>query len=251
MTQPIWHLIAGTPGCQFACDHRAVAVIVDALRASSTAAHLFAAGATEIWAVGDVDSALAAKSGCPDALLFGERGGLPPEGFDFGNSPHDAAAAHGRRVIFTTTTGTQRILEANGAAAILMGAAVNARAAAIAAETLAAQYATDIVIVPAGLTGAPDFPAEEDWTAATAVLLQADAHVGEGAPEFRHWRHLLELDGIEHLFHTATHARNLLDLDLADDIIACARLNTVDAVPLVTGINDYATILTNYPPANE
>lgn len=248
MTSPTWHLIGGESGCRFACEHRAVAIIVDALRASSTAAHLLAAGATEIWALGDVETALAAKTASPDFLLFGERGGLPPEGFDYGNRPRDAAAAHGRPVIFTTTTGTQRIFEADGAAAVLMGAAVNARAAACAAEDLAAQHAADIVVIPAGLAGVPDFAAEEDWAAATTILLQADARVGVGAPAYRHWRHLLELDGLDHLFQTATHAHTLRALNLADDITACARLNTVNTTPIVTDKNDYGAILHNYQP---
>ncbi|MEX2016404.1 MAG: 2-phosphosulfolactate phosphatase [Candidatus Hydrogenedentales bacterium] len=243
---PTWHLIGGEDGCRFARERGAVAVIVDALRASSTAAHVLAAGAAEIWAVSTVETARAAKRACPEALLFGERGGLPPEGFDYGNSPGDAAAARGRTVIFSTTTGTQRILQAGGAAAVLMRAAVNARAAAHAAQVLAEGYSAEIVVIPAGLAGAPEFPAEEDWAAAAAILLQADGGVAEGAAAYREWRHLLELDGLERLFDTATHAQALREVGLGDDVGLCARLNTVDAVPIVIGKNDYGAIIRSF-----
>ncbi|MCF6284234.1 MAG: 2-phosphosulfolactate phosphatase, partial [Candidatus Hydrogenedentes bacterium] len=93
-----WHIIEGEAGCEFAVAHRCTAVIVDALRASATAAMLFDAEATSILAVRDVADALRAKEDQPHALLYGERGGIPPEGFDFGNSPRDAYHAAGKAV---------------------------------------------------------------------------------------------------------------------------------------------------------
>ena len=43
-----WHLIEGAEGCAYAVASRGVAVIVDALRASATAAMLLHAGASEL-----------------------------------------------------------------------------------------------------------------------------------------------------------------------------------------------------------
>ena len=68
-----WHLIAGEDGCRFAVENQCVAIIVDALRASATAAYMLDAGATEILAVREVDEAYALKREYPDALLVGER----------------------------------------------------------------------------------------------------------------------------------------------------------------------------------
>ncbi len=82
-----WHIIEGEAGCDYARERGCVAVVVDALRASATAAMLLHHGARSILAVREVEEALTAKTKHADALLFGERGGLPPEGFDFGNSP--------------------------------------------------------------------------------------------------------------------------------------------------------------------
>src|SRR5690606_41372827 len=69
-----------------------VAVVIDVLRATSMIAALLAAGAREVWPVKEVDEARRLASELGGALLAGERGGLPPAGFDMGNSPRDVDA---------------------------------------------------------------------------------------------------------------------------------------------------------------
>ncbi|MCP4639875.1 MAG: 2-phosphosulfolactate phosphatase, partial [bacterium] len=199
MAQPTWHLIEGDAGCAYAVEHDCVAVVVDALRASATAAMLLDAGATELLVVREIDDALAARATFPDALLFGERGGLPPDEFDYGNSPGDASAAQGHRVVFTTTTGAGRLVACWGAAAALMGTTVNAHAVVRAART----SGRDVVVIPAGLMHDPSFDAQEDWVAAAAIASLAHAPIGEGAAEFDLWRERIADEGLDHLFETA------------------------------------------------
>ncbi|MBI2334084.1 MAG: 2-phosphosulfolactate phosphatase [Chloroflexi bacterium] len=64
-----------------------IVIIIDVLRAFSTAAYAFSRGAKEIRLVSSVDEALKLKSQIQNSKAIGEVGGLPPEGFDFGNSP--------------------------------------------------------------------------------------------------------------------------------------------------------------------
>lgn len=64
-----------------------IVLVIDVLRAFSTAAYAFSRGAKEIMLVSGVDEALALKAQTPNSKVMGEVGGLPPEGFDFGNSP--------------------------------------------------------------------------------------------------------------------------------------------------------------------
>src|SRR5918912_2994581 len=67
---------------------QSVCVVVDALRATSAIATLFARGVEEIAVTASVEEGLALRAErLPDSLLCGEAGGLPPEGFDYGNSP--------------------------------------------------------------------------------------------------------------------------------------------------------------------
>ena len=76
-------------------------VVIDVLRAFSNAAYAFSMRAESITLVGTVEDALALKAQMPDALVIGEVDGLPPEGFDFGNSPSETVQHDlcGRRLI--------------------------------------------------------------------------------------------------------------------------------------------------------
>ena len=68
-------------------------VVIDVLRAFTTAAYAFAAGARRIWLVETVEEALAVKAARPGTLAMGENRGRWVEGFDFSNSPVGVAAA--------------------------------------------------------------------------------------------------------------------------------------------------------------
>ena len=62
-------------------------VVIDVIRAFTTAAFAFAAGANSITLVSTVEGATQLRDQIPDGLIMGEVMGLPPDGFDFGNSP--------------------------------------------------------------------------------------------------------------------------------------------------------------------
>lgn len=222
-----WHLIEGIEGCHFAKENNCTAVVVDALRASCTAAMLLDAGAKEITLRNDATSALTFKEAHPEILLFGERHGLPPEGFDYGNSPRHVAAASGKSVGFTTTNGTALMLEAWGAPELLMGSVTNGLAL-VNHLTLGDR---DVVLIPAGKVDDPEYHAQEDWVAAAAIVMLTDLEVGEGATAFREWSHMISMDGVEELFQTAPHAEVLREIDHAKDIAFCARPNITKALP--------------------
>ena len=62
-------------------------IIVDVLRASSTAAYAFAKGAEQIIPVSTLKEAYDLKALHPDYILVGENNGEAFAGTDFGNSP--------------------------------------------------------------------------------------------------------------------------------------------------------------------
>jgi len=105
-------------------------VIVDVFRAFTTAAFCVAAGAREIVLVAEHEQALALKRDDPSLFLTGEIGGRPIPGFDVGNSP--SAIEHldltGRRVIQRTSSGTQGVVAATAARAVVLGSFVIAQA---------------------------------------------------------------------------------------------------------------------------
>lgn len=107
-----------------------IAVIIDVFRASNTIIAMLAQGVESIIPVGDLERAYRLKSEHPDYLLFGERNGLPPEGFDYGNSPAKASKLnlHGKKAIITTSAGSQGIVNARNADEILVGSFANVSA---------------------------------------------------------------------------------------------------------------------------
>ena len=106
------------------------AVIIDVFRAFTTAAIAFDRGATEITLVAEAADALALhRSGVGD-LLMGEVDGKRPEGFDFGNSPHEISQADvaGKSLIQSTRAGTVGVAAAANAETVYLSSFVVAQA---------------------------------------------------------------------------------------------------------------------------
>ena len=89
-----------------------VIVVIDVLRAFSNAAYAFSRGAKAIYPVSTVEEALQFKVGTPNSLAMGEVGGLPPEGFDLGNSPTQTKELDltNKVIVQRTGAGTQGII---------------------------------------------------------------------------------------------------------------------------------------------
>ena len=148
---------------------RGVVVVVDVIRAFTTAAYAFGAGAREIWLVAGVDEALSLGRANPDAILLGEDRGRRPVGFHLSNSPVDAADADldGRVVIQRTSAGTQ------GAVAAVDADRLFAASLVCASATAAAIGATGLGEPTYVITGQfPEQPASGADDRVTAVFIE-------------------------------------------------------------------------------
>ena len=107
-----------------------IVLIIDVLRAFSTAAYAFSRGAKQIMLVRGVDEALELKEQTPHSKVMGEVGGLPPEGFDFGNSPTRILEQDltGITLIQRTGAGTQGAVRSENADIMLAVSFVVAKA---------------------------------------------------------------------------------------------------------------------------
>ena len=136
-----------------------VVVVIDVLRAFTTAAYAFAAGATEIALVATVEEAL----GLP-GFRMGEVGSRLIPGFDHNNSPSQLMGRHleGRRAVLRTGSGTRCVTEAAMATEIWLGSLVVASATV---RALAGRAEVTLVA-----SGRPDEGEEDlacaDWMAA-------------------------------------------------------------------------------------
>jgi 2-phosphosulfolactate phosphatase len=138
----------GLDGARAARGH---AVIVDVFRAFTTAAFCVAAGAREIVLLADHEEALRMKERDASLFLSGEIEGKPIPGFDAGNSPSviERLDLTGRRVVQRTSSGTQGVVAASAARAILLGSFVIASATA----RYLVRVGDDVTIVAMGPNG--------------------------------------------------------------------------------------------------
>ena len=138
---------------------RGLAVIIDVFRAFSMECWLYGLGAREIRPVGSIEETFAWRDRDPGCILVGERQGKKIAGCDLGNSPSsiDPEMVRGKRIIHTTSAGTQGIANAVHADEILTGSFVNAKATA---DYILAKAPEKVSLVCMGKGGVE--PAEED-----------------------------------------------------------------------------------------
>lgn len=219
-------ILFGEAGAREAARRHAVAVVIDALRASATATTALAIGAREVIPVFTVEEA-AAFVGRAGHAVAGERHGVKCPGFDFGNSPTEMQQRErdlrDKALVLTTSNGTRIVNAARGAATILLGTTINAAAVARAAfECAAALGGREIVLLAAGEY---EQYAEEDYVGARAIarhLCRLGATV--------HPAHLCD-EQPEAIFAATPSGRELEELGYFDDVLFCARSDVFHVVP--------------------
>lgn len=175
-----------------------IVVVIDVIRAFTTAAVAFERGVTEIACAPSAEVGRRLRRRHPVRLLVGETGGLKPADFDLGNSPFEMSTARldGRRLIQATSNGTLGLARCPNPAALL---AVSARNVGATARWIAGNHAgVPYTLLCTGRTA-------EDWACARylAGLLdgsapeRADLVTGimDGAAE--HARHYARLPASE------------------------------------------------------
>ncbi|MGA8164468.1 MAG: 2-phosphosulfolactate phosphatase [Waddliaceae bacterium] len=105
-------------------------VVIDVLRAFTTAAYAFSKGAENITFVGTAEEALCIREANQEIILMGEKNGLPIHGFHYGNSPTEIETAElsGKKIVQRTSAGTQGVIACRNAENILVSSFVIADA---------------------------------------------------------------------------------------------------------------------------
>jgi 2-phosphosulfolactate phosphatase len=191
MNVEIFHLIEG------ARQADGLAVIIDVFRAFSMECWLYALGAKEVRPVGSIEDTFAWREKDPGCILVGERQGKKIDGCDLGNSPSSISREMilGKRIIHTTSAGTQGIVNATHAEEILTGSFVNAKATA---EYIRGKAPEKVSLVCMGKGGLE--PAEEDELC--AVYLRS-LLTGQEMPDIEEKLKALAWGGGRHFFDPA------------------------------------------------
>jgi len=206
-------------------------VVIDILRATSTMVTALTNGALEIIPINDVARALRQKECMPQAVLSGERDGSILPGFDLGNSPFEfsAQAVAGKTLIACTTNGTGAIEAAKNAGLLLIGALVNAQAAARAA--LVARE--DVCLLCSGTAGRLSY---DDVLGAGAVISrmlreEPAAFLSDAAKIALQTYDLNRRDLLGGLLRSQ-HGEKLARLGRGDDVVYCAREDILPIAPV-------------------
>jgi 2-phosphosulfolactate phosphatase len=213
-------------------------VVIDTLRATTVMAVLFHRGLRQLRAVADIRAALApAQAG---ALLFGEEHGLRPEGFDYGNSPAEAATLDltGRDALHYTTNGTLAICAVASRGPTFAGALVN-----LSAVVEAVSAYERVTFVCAG-NGRGQHFSLEDYAVAAALVqgLRGQypaAEVGDRAALAP------QLTNPAALVSQSEHASITRRLGFEADIEYACRVDAAPSAPFVTAFGDGWAVLEN------
>jgi 2-phosphosulfolactate phosphatase len=108
-----------------AANAQGLTVIIDVLRASSTIVTVLEKKANHIIPCGSLEESYLLKS--KGYKLIGERGGVPPLGFDYPNSPSLLYNEHiiGNKYAINTQGGSQGIVQAKKASDVIIGCFLN------------------------------------------------------------------------------------------------------------------------------
>ena len=220
-------------------------MVLDVLRASSTVVTLLDHGAAPLYVAGTVDAARALAARLPTRpLLCGEVGGLPPAGFDGGNSPTELAAQAiaGRAVVLATSNGTRALAALAAAPAVLVGCFLNAAAVAASARAAALARRGGVAVVCAGDEGGSRFSLEDAVAAGCvverlqALALEATLELDDGAlAAWRLYRSYTAAappdEAAARAFAESWHGRELARLGFTADLAYCARVDASRVVP--------------------
>jgi 2-phosphosulfolactate phosphatase len=187
----------------------------------------------------EVEDALALAQQTPAALLVGERRGERLPGFDLGNSPLEVFSSprmDGRTAIFTSSNGAQRLTACHGATQILVGTMANAEAISTWVRRQCDTSGRPVDLIAAGQYPDEDFISPEDEATCSYLAARIGLPIAaESQDTFAHWQREMICNSLENIFRSSRHARRLIEIGYAEDVLFCARADTLASLPVVCG----------------
>jgi 2-phosphosulfolactate phosphatase len=207
-----------------------IVIVVDALRASATAATLLSVGAKHVRPVIEIDPEDAPE----DSFLVGEANGQKIEGYDLGNSPSKirtmCSKLQGHEVILRTSNGTQCVREVAHADEVYMASLVNQSALVEILQQKVEEVSDNVCtwFVPARKDG--DYAREDMYTChkIREAILKSLSY------DFDQISYYLADSAIE-VFTYCTTGQRLVALGYQDDIEFCSTVDQSPAVPRLKG----------------
>ena len=216
-----------------------VCIVVDVIRSTSSLAVIMSRNPGQVVLTPTVQKAMKfASRQSVHPILCGERAGLAPEGFDYGNSPREFeyASLSDRTVVFTSSNGTRAIGDVLLASHVLLGSFLNASSVTERALALADRDQLDILIVCAGRE---EKFAIDDAFCAGFLLSMLTGKIG--------WEHQFSLgDGGQaalgiygyyrdpmRIMEMSGSGRGIIDIGMEEDVPFLLQIDTFPTVPFL------------------
>ena len=212
-----------------------VVAVIDVLRASTSIATALANGARAVIPFASSEDVVSrAKTlANSEVKLAGERRMQAIPGFDLGNSPLEFTqkAVEGKTILMSTTNGTAAILAVQGARDVVIASYVNS-SAVLSLLGAALRGGTDVVIVCAGHE---KHFALEDAACAGSLVRQLTEKQKADINDAALAAMLIDKKygtSLKRLFSASAHGVALAEAGFADDLVACAKVDSVPVLPV-------------------
>jgi 2-phosphosulfolactate phosphatase len=214
-----------------------VCVVIDVVRATSSLAVIMSKGPSKVTLTTTVQKATKlAEQQTVHPLLCGERGGVAPTGFNYGNSPAEYFNANlaGKEIIFTSSNGSRAIADLLIAPHLYLGSFLNAAAVTKKVYEVAKEEDLDVLFVCAGRE--EKFAIDDAYCAGYLIsqlvsLIPAteEFELADGAQAalgicgyYRDTKRLFEMSGA---------GKAVIDIGLEDDLSFLLQKDLLDNVP--------------------
>ena len=212
--------------------------VIDTIRATSTISTIIGCGGKEVFIASNKSEALKFKKCFNDFILCGEEKGLPPEGFDYGNSPLEISKIKSacKSFILMTTNGTQSILKAKDCACVYALSTLNLHYTIDRMIDYSRKNQSDIFLLCSGEKGKIAY--DDAFTAGLAVkymLRQPYNFNYSDAAKLALSAALSEFD-ITQALEKSCSAKSLRSVGLGEDIAFLSKLNRFNVAPVLKKI---------------
>lgn len=216
-----------------------VCAVIDVIRATSTITTMLGCGRGKVIISGNRRQAVKLKKIFTDYILCGEVGGLPPKGFDYGNSPLEISNLNmkSKNFILMTTNGTQSFFKVSNCKSVFSLSILNLNHTMDQVINLANKNNYDILFLCSGEKGKVAY--DDAFTAGLAIkylLTKPFSFSYSDSSKLVLSAAINESDIINALEKSCS-AHSLRNVGLGEDIYFCSQLNKYEIAAKLNVLN--------------
>ncbi|MBS7656194.1 2-phosphosulfolactate phosphatase [Candidatus Bathyarchaeota archaeon] len=215
-----------------AAERKDAIIVIDVLRCSSNIISLLAKGVKEIFIAKSLKEAWNLHKKLKDSILAGERSGIKPKGFHFGNSPleFNEEDVKERQVILTTTSGAKAIYASKNSDLVFIGAFLNVKF--ISKIVFEKVKEKNISLIASGKKG--EFSLEDFLCCGAIASELINLGINEADDGIKAavlaWREASK--NLKEAIKDGSHAKYLIKRGFEKDVEFCSSINILNVIPI-------------------